>query len=105
MLPVPNKLMPWLQAIAAMIILILFCAVAIGPMVGWQPADVDMKETLKAVMFILVGFLFGSAVGSAKKDDLNAALTAQLLPPVTPLTSATPAGTPSDPVNVTEVKP
>ena len=76
---VPNKLMPWLQAVAAIIILALFCAVALGPMVGWKPADVDMKETLKAVMFILVGFLFGSAVSSAKKDDQNAALTAQLV--------------------------
>lgn len=83
-LTVPNKLMPWLQATAALIILALFCVVAVGPMIGWRAADVDMKETLKAVMFILVGFLFGSAVSSAKKDDQNAALVAQLAPALAP---------------------
>lgn len=33
-LTVPNKLMPWLQATAALIILALFCVVAVGPMIG-----------------------------------------------------------------------
>lgn len=88
MTPVPNKLMPWLQAIAALIIIALFCLLAAGPMFGLSAADDDMKATLKDIMLILTGFLFGSAVSSAKKDDQNAALTAQLLPTV-----------PADPVN------
>lgn len=77
----PNKLMPWLQAIAAIIIIALFCVIAAGPMVGLKAADEDMKATLKDIMLILVGFLFGSAVSSAKKDDQNAALTQQLVAP------------------------
>ena len=99
-MPVPNKLMPWLQAIAAMIILVLFCTLAIGPMLGLKPADVDIKEVEKAIVLILVGFLFGSSANSAKKDDQNAALTAQLIPS-TPL-GTVPTGTPTDPVNVKE---
>lgn len=82
--PIPNKLMPWLQAIAALIIIALFCLLAAGPMFGLSAADDDMKATLKDIMLILTGFLFGSAVSSAKKDDQNAALTAQIVasPPV-----------------------
>lgn len=99
---VPNKLMPWLQATAAMIILILFCTLAVGPMLGLKPADVDIKEVEKAIVLILVGFLFGSSANSAKKDDQNAALTAQLLPS-TPPTGVMPTGTTSDPVAVHEV--
>ena len=75
--------MPWLQAIAAMMIISLFCVIALGPMLGLKPADEDMKSTLQNIMLLLVGFLFGSAVSSAKKDDQNAMLTQQLLPPTT----------------------
>lgn len=105
--PIPNKLMPWLQAASAMILLVLFCAVVIAPMIGLNGADDDMKETLKNIMFILVGFLFGSSVGSVKKDDQNAALTTMVTNPQVglPLTDATPTGTPDDPVAVKEVKP
>lgn len=90
---IPNKLMPWLQAIAAMIILALFCVLAVGPMLGLKPADVDIKEVEKAIVLILTGFLFGSSAASAKKDDQNAALTAQLLPasPSSTSTVQTPA--------------
>ncbi len=82
----PNKLMPTLQFTAAMIILLIFGTMALGPMFGAKPADTSMAETEKAIILILVGFLFGSAVGSAKKDDQNAALTAQILaaPPAAP---------------------
>lgn len=106
-LVVANKLMPWLQALAAMILLVLFCVVVVAPMAGLHPADTDMKETLKNIMFILVGFLFGSSAESLKKGDQNAALTTAVINGPSPnvLTSATPAGTPSDPVAVTEVKP
>lgn len=102
----PNKLMPWLQAVAALVIIALFCVLAVGPMFGLAPADVDIKETLKAIMLILTGFLFGSAVGSARKDDQNAALTAQIVgtPTMNALTDSKPTGTLNDPVAVTEVK-
>lgn len=63
----PNKLMPWLQAIAAMVILLLFCFLAAGPMFGLPNADGDMKETLKAIVLILVGFLFGSSIKPANQ--------------------------------------
>lgn len=99
----PNKLMPALQFICALLILGLFCLLAAGPMFHLQPADEDMKATLKDIMLILTGFLFGSAVSSAKKDDANAALTAAILP-AKPL-GTSPAGTPDDPVNVTETQP
>lgn len=99
--PAPNKLMPALQFIAALLLLVLFAVLAVGPMFGLKPADSDMKETEKAVILILVGFLFGSAVSSAKKDDVNAALTAQIVG--TPIGNG-PTGTPTDPVAVTEVK-
>lgn len=95
MTPVPNKLMPWLQAVAAMIILMLFCAMALGPMFGLKPGDPSTLETEKAIVLILVGFLFGTSVSASKKDDQNAALTAQVVaPPVLPA--------PADPVK-TEV--
>lgn len=106
--PVPNKLMPWLQAIAAMMFIVLFCAVVLAPMVGLHSADDDMKETLKNIMFILVGFLFGSSLGSVKKDDQNAQLTAQIVaptPPTPPLTAGTPTGKIDDPVAVFPVPP
>lgn len=101
--PAQNRLMPWLQAIAAMLILLLFCVLSVGPMFGLAAADGDMKETLKAIMLILTGFLFGSAVSSAKKDDANAALTAQLIAPGPPL-GTVPTGKTDDPVSVVEVK-
>lgn len=103
----PHKLMPWLQAVAALIIIALFCFIAVGPMLDLAPADDDMKETLKAIMLILTGFLFGSAVGSARKDEQNAALVTQIVAneptPGNGLADAKPAGTTDDPVAVQEV--
>lgn len=57
-----NKLMPYLQAAAAGIIIILFCATMVAPMLGYKSPEQDMKEVLKNIMFILMGFLFGSSV-------------------------------------------
>lgn len=89
---VPNKLMPILQFIAALVLIALFCLLAAGPMFGAQAADDDMKATLKDIMLILTGFLFGSAVSSGKKDDQNAALTSALIatPPAPPPLPAAP---------------
>lgn len=101
---VPNKLMPWLQAIAAIIILVLFCALALGPMFGLKPADADMKETEKAIVLILVGFLFGSAVSSGKKDDQNAALTSALIAAPVPPFVPPPAVDPG-PVKIDDATP
>lgn len=98
----PNKLMPWLQAIAAMVLIGLFCVIAVGPMFHWSAADDDMKATLKDIMLILIGFLFGSSANSAKKDDQNAALAAQIA--ASPPLGDGPTGKADDPVAVTEVK-
>lgn len=89
---IPNKLMPALQFIAALVLIALFCLLAAGPMFHLSPADDDMKATLKDIMLILTGFLFGSAVSSAKKDDQNALLAAQLLPAPPSPPPAAPAG-------------
>lgn len=96
---VPNKLMPALQFIAALVLIALFCLLAAGPMFHLSPADDDMKATLKDIMLILTGFLFGSAVSSAKKDDQQAAIAAALIPPTPPL-GTSPTGKPGDPVAV-----
>lgn len=102
---IPNKLMPWLQAIAAVIILLLFCALALGPMFGLQNADADMKETEKAIVLILVGFLFGSAVSSSKKDDQNAALTSALITPTSPSAPSVDSAASAAPVKIDDSKP
>ena len=76
--PDRNKLMPWLQAIAAMVILISFFGVLflvllrpIAP--DAQAIAAPMIEVLKAIILILIGFLFGSSASSSKKDDALAA--------------------------------
>ena len=74
--------MPWVQAVAATVVLALFCALALLPMFGFKPADPAMVEAAKNFALILISFLFGSAVGSAKKDDT---IAAQLAPPVQPV--------------------
>ena len=50
----------------------------------------------------VTGYFFGSSSGSAKKDEQNAVLTAQLTG--TPSAAVGPTGTPEDPVNVKETK-
>jgi hypothetical protein len=70
-----NNLMPYLQAFAAIVILALLCVMAVGPMLGMKPPSAGMEELEKAIVYILVGFLFGTSVSSGKKD---AALTAKL---------------------------
>jgi len=52
----------------------------------------------------LTGYFFGSSSGSAKKDEQNAALTAQLTTTPVAAIGAGPTGTPEDPVSVTEAK-
>lgn len=93
--PIPNKLMPWVQALAAGLLLGLFCVLATGPMFGLKPADPSLVETEKAVVLILVGFLFGTSVGSAKKDDQAAALTAQIVAAPVPPAPTTPPAEPT----------
>lgn len=114
MTPNENKLMPWLQAGAAMLILVAFFAALFTVLLRPIAADArdiaaPMIEVLKAVVLILVGFLFGTSVSSAKKDDANAALTAQIVatpalpaPPVAPAPVAIP---PTNPVNPVPVPP
>ena len=81
-----NKLMPWLQAIAAMVILISFFGVLflvllhpIAP--GAQAIAAPMIEVLKAIILILIGFLFGSSASSSKKDDALAAAASTPIDP------------------------
>ena len=95
-----NKLMPYLQFISALIILALFVAITILPMLGMDTADPATVETAKNVMLILVGYLFGSAAGSAKKDETIANLTAVV--PAAPTPPAVPDPTV---VPITERKP
>ena len=80
----PSTLMPRLQAVATVVILALLCVMAVGPMVGMKPPSAGMEELEKAIVYILVGFLFGTSVSSGKKDEANAALTAQLAAAPTP---------------------
>lgn len=71
-----------LQFLAAVVILALLCFMIAGPMVGLKPPDKDFTELIKAVVLILTGFLFGTSVSGAKKDEQNAALTQKLAAPV-----------------------
>lgn len=115
MTPNENKLMPWLQAGAAMLILIAFFAALFTVLLRPIAADArdiaaPMIEVLKAVVLILVGFLFGTSVSSAKKDDANAALTAQIVaaptpPPAPPVAPAAVATQPTNPLPVPPVLP
>lgn len=107
--PNQNKLMPWLQAAAAMLILLCFFAALFTVLLRPIAADArdiaaPMIEVLKAVVLILVGFLFGTSVSSAKKDDANAALTAQIVATPAPVPLAAPAAAattqPTDPLPV-----
>lgn len=75
--PNPDR-MAKLQFFAAVVILFLLAVMIIGPMVGLKPPDQAFVELMKAAVLILVGFLFGTSVSGAKKDDRAAALTAQL---------------------------
>lgn len=102
--PNQNKLMPWLQAAAAMLILLCFFAALFTVLLRPIAADArdiaaPMIEVLKAVVLILVGFLFGTSVSSAKKDDANAALTAQIVATPAPASPLAPAP-PTDPLPV-----
>lgn len=114
--PTPNKLlMPWLQALAAMFILVCFFAIIFLLLMRTTPVGDDVKdivmpmiEVLKAVILILIGFLFGSSANSAKKDEQNAALTASLVAPNSPIAGPAPATVKIDdttPVKVTDVPP
>jgi hypothetical protein len=84
--------MPALQFIAALALLTIYGVMTLGPMFGAHAADGDMKQSTTNIVLIVASFLFGSAVGSARKDDTNAALTAQLLTqaPVPPTAPAAP---------------
>lgn len=73
----PNKLMPLVQAIAAGLILALFAVLAVGPMLGLSKGDQTLVETVKAVVLILVGFLYGTSVSGGKKDETIAAMAPQ----------------------------
>ena len=75
MTPTNKFLMPALQFVAAVVVLALYSALSLLPMWGFKPADPATVETTKNVMMILVGYLFGSAVGSAKKDETISQLT------------------------------
>ena len=77
-----NRLMPWIQAISGMVVLALFCVLAVGPMFGLKDADPAMVEAAKNFALILISFLFGSAVGSAKKDET---IASQLEKPAQPV--------------------
>jgi len=112
--PTPNRLMPWLQAICALIILVCFFGIVFLLLLRTTPVADDVKdivmpmiEVLKAIILILIGFLFGSSANSAKKDEQNAALTAQIVaPPPTPLPPTTPVKVDdTTPIKVHEVSP
>ena len=84
-----NKLMPYLQAGVALLIVVNVFAIMY--LVIFKPPGDDAKEiivpmieVLKNIMLLLVGFLFGTSVSSAKKDDQNAALVAQVVPTNSP---------------------
>ncbi len=81
---ITSKVVQGMQVFACFVILSLFSAATIMPMFGFKIVDTGMGETVKNIVLILIGFLFGSSAASAKKDDTNAALTSQLLttPPV-----------------------
>lgn len=83
--PDRNKLMPWLQAIAAMLILISFFGVLFLVLLHPIAPDAQaiaspMIEVLKAIILILIGFLFGSSASSSKKDDALANAAASATP-------------------------
>lgn len=89
--PGQNKLMPYLQAFAAALILICFFAVLFLVLLikideGGKEIAMPMIEVLKNIVLLLVGFLFGTSVSSAKKDDTIAVQAASLAPvaPVEP---------------------
>jgi hypothetical protein len=71
-----SPLMPRLQAAAAAVILALLCFMVAGPMCGLNPPDTAFVELEKAIVLILVGFLFGTSVSSGKKDAALTALAA-----------------------------
>lgn len=75
-----EKPMPIVQAVTAVLIVFGFFGLAYLPAFTAMKPDPALVETTKAVMLILVGYLFGSSAGSAKKDDTIAAQAANLTP-------------------------
>lgn len=86
---IPTSLLsPRVQAAIALLLLLMFAGVLFVP--AFVPAfkiDPDTKQSLFTLTVMAVSFYLGSSSGSAKKDDQNAALTAQLAgapPPIAP---------------------
>lgn len=104
----------YIQAFLAVMITVGFFAVIVGLFLAGS-INASVKDILLVMLGALLaswkevtGYFFGSSSGSAKKDEQNAALAAQISSPTLPVTpplGAGPTGKPDDPVAVKEVPP
>jgi len=106
----PDNFTRYIQAFLAVVITIGFFAV-----IAILFYKTDIPSPVKDILLVMLGallaswkeitgYFFGSSSGSARKDEQNAALSAQIAAtPVAATASALgagPTGTPSDPVSV-----
>lgn len=109
MTPTSNALNPRIQAVIALLLLLILGGVVFLPgLVKGFTVDADTKQFVFTATAIAVTFYLGSSSSSAKKDEQAAALTAQLMPsaPVVPTAPAAPVKIDdSTPIKTQEVKP
>ncbi|ERR1019366_1260295 len=94
MTPPTSLLSPRVQAGIALVLLLMFAGVMFVPVfVPAYKIDPASQQALFTLVVMAVSFYLGSSSGSAKKDDQNAALTAQLAatPPEPPAPLIAPA--------------
>jgi len=99
MTPTTSLLSPRVQAAIALVLLIMFAGVLfVQAFVPSFKVEADTKQALFNLVVMAVSFYLGSSSGSAKKDDQNAALAAQLAGAPSPPPAPAPAAAPTPPV-------
>jgi len=98
MTPPTSLLSPRVQAGIALLLLTMFAGVMFVPVfVPAYKIDPASQQALFTLVVMAVSFYLGSSSGAAKKDDQNAALTAQLAATPTPPPLSPQPDVPPDP--------
>ena len=73
----------FMQGVIALLLMGNFTVMLLGPSLfsSYKPPEAGLTQTLVNLVILAVGYYLGSSSGSAKKDEANAALTAQLAVP------------------------
>jgi protein-S-isoprenylcysteine O-methyltransferase Ste14 len=67
-----SKLMPYMQAFAVVVVLLGFFGAYFAPMIWSNKPDPALVETIKSIVLILIGFLFGTSAQSMHSDITTA---------------------------------